>query len=80
MTEGPDAQTVQPLFKGFHFGCGRVHGHADTAHEQPPLLEGVDEAQHVQVVGDAVVAAHLATHDVCSLESGWKPGSTREAW
>ena len=64
MTERPDAQTVQPLFKGFHFGCGRVHGHADAAHEQPPLLEGVDEAQHVQVVGDAVVAAHLAAHDV----------------
>ena len=64
MAERPDAQRVQPLFKGFHFGGGGVHGQADAAHEQAALLKGVDEAQNIEVVGDAVVAAHLVADDV----------------
>ena len=64
MAERPDAQCVQPLFKGFHFGGGGVHGQADAAHEQATLLKGVDEAQNIEVVGDAVVAAHLVADDV----------------
>ena len=66
--EGADAQTVQPLFKGFHLGGGGVLGHAHTAHIQPHPLKSVDEAQHVQIVGDAVVAAHLAADDVLGAD------------
>ena len=52
------------MLKGFDLGGGGVHGHADAAHEQAHALEGVDEAENVEVVGDAVVAAHLAADDV----------------
>ena len=68
VAEGADAQTAQPLFKGFHLGGGGVLGHAHTAHIQPHLLESVDETQHVQIVGDAVVAAHLAADDVLGAD------------
>ena len=68
MAEGADAQTAQPLFKGFHLGGGGVLGHAHTAHIQPHLLKSVDETQHVQIVGDAVVAAHLAADDVLGAD------------
>ena len=68
MAEGADAQTVQPLFKGLHLGGGGVLGHAHAAHIQPHLLKSVDEAQHVQIVGNAVVAAHLAADDILSTD------------
>ena len=68
VAEGADAQTVQPLFKGFHLGGSGVLGHAHTAHIQPHLLKSVDETQHVQIVGDAVVAAHLAADDVLGAD------------
>ena len=35
VAEGADAQTAQPLFKGFHLGGGGVLGHAHAAHIQP---------------------------------------------
>ena len=68
MAEGADAKAVQPLFKSLHFGGGGVHGHAHAAHEQAPLLKRVDEAQHVEVVGDAVIAAHLVADDVLGAD------------
>ena len=64
VAEGADAQAVQPLFKGFHFRGGGVLGHAHAAHVQAHFLEGVDQAQHVQIVGDAVIAADLAADDI----------------
>ena len=64
MAEGAHAHAVQLVLKGFDLGGGGVHGHADAAHEQAHALEGVDEAENVEVVGDAVVAAHLAADDV----------------
>ena len=64
VAEGAHAHAVQLVLKGFDFGGGGVHGHADAAHEQAHALEGVDEAENVEVVGDAVVAAHLAADDV----------------
>ena len=68
VAEGADAKAVQPLFKSLHFGGGGVHGHAHAAHEQTPLLKRVDEAQHVEVVGDAVIAAHLVADDVLGAD------------
>ena len=64
VAEGAYAHAVQLVLKGFDLGGGGVHGHADAAHEQAHALEGVDEAENVEVVGDAVVAAHLAADDV----------------
>ena len=64
VAEGADAQAVELFLKGFHLRLGGVHGHADAAHKQPHALEGVDQAQHVHVVSDAVVAADLVVDDV----------------
>ena len=64
MAERPDAQPVEPLLKLLHLGGGGVHGDADTAHKQANALERVDEAEHVQIVGDAVITANLAADDV----------------
>ena len=69
MAEGADAQTVQPLFKGLHLRCGGVLGHAHAAHIQAHLLKRVDQAQHVQIVGDAVVAADLVADDVLGADN-----------
>ena len=66
--EGADAQAVQPLLKGFHLGGSGVHGHAYTAHKQAALLECIDETQNVQIIGDAIVTAHLAADDVLSVD------------
>ena len=69
VAEGADAQTVQPLFKGLHLRCGGVLGHAHAAHIQAHLLKRVDQAQHVQIVGDAVVAADLVADDVLGADN-----------
>ena len=47
---------------------GGVHRNADAAHKQPHTLERVDQAQHVHVIGDAVVAAHLVVDDVLGAD------------
>ena len=64
VAERPDAQPVEPLLKLLHLGGGGVHGDADTAHKQANALERVDEAEHVQIIGDAVITADLAADDV----------------
>ena len=69
MPEGADAQTVQPLFKGLHLRCSGVLGHAHAAHIQAHLLKRVDQAQHVQIVGDAVVTADLVADDVLGADN-----------
>ena len=69
MAEGADAQTVQPLFKSLHLRCGGVLGHAHAAHIQAYFLEGIDQAQHIQIVGDAVVAADLVADDVLGADN-----------
>ena len=40
---------------------------AHAAHIQAHTLEGVDQAQHIQIVGDAVVAADLVADDVLDV-------------
>ena len=69
VAEGADAQTVQPLFKGLHLRCSGVLGHAHAAHIQAYFLEGIDQAQHIQIVGDAVVAADLVADDVLGADN-----------
>ena len=64
VAERPDAQPVEPLLKLLHLWGGGVHGDADTAHKQANALERVDEAEHVQIIGDAVITANLAADDV----------------
>ena len=52
---------LQPLLKLLHLGGWPVYmGDADTAHKQANALERVDEAEHVQIIGDAVITADLA--------------------
>ena len=68
VAEGADAQIVEALFKGLHLRGGGVLGHTHAAHIQAHPLEGVDQAQHIQIVGDAVIAADLAAHNVLSAD------------
>ena len=59
VAEGADAQIVEALFKGLHLRGGGVLGHTHAAHIQAHTLEGVDQAQHIQIVGDAVIISSL---------------------
>ena len=68
VAEGADAQIVEALFKGLHLRGGGVLGHTHAAHIQAHTLEGVDQAQHIQIVGDAVIAADLAAHNVLGAD------------
>ena len=68
VAEAADAHAVQLVLKLFDFGVGGVHRDADAANKQPHTLECVDQAQHVHVVGDAVVAAHLVVDDVLGAD------------
>ena len=43
-------------------------GHHHAAHIQADAPEGIDQAQHVGVVGDAQVAPHLAFFDVVGVD------------
>ena len=46
---------VEPLLKLLHLGGWPVYMVMhDTAHKQANALERVDEAEHVQIIGDAV--------------------------
>ena len=49
-------------------GASGVLRHADAAHKQADALEGIDQAQHVHIVGDAVVTAHLVGDDVLGAD------------
>src|SRR5699024_9502202 len=65
-----DAQGLELLLKGNDLRLGGVHGDADAAHKQAHPLEGVDKAQHVHVVGDAVVAPLFVAADVLGGDGG----------
>ena len=64
MTEGADAQTVELLFKGRDLGGIGIFGQADAAHKETDPLEGVNQAQHIRIISNAVVTAHLVGHNV----------------
>ena len=56
-------------FQRLHLRCSGVLGHAHAAHIQAYFLEGIDQAQHIQIVGDAVVAADLVADDVLGADN-----------
>ena len=68
VAEGADAQAVEFLLKRRDLGRIGVLRHADAAHKQADALEGIDQAQHVHIVGDAVVTAHLVGDDVLGAD------------
>ena len=68
VAEGADAQAVELLLKRRDLGRIGVLRHADAAHKQADALEGIDQAQHVHIVGDAVVTAHLVGDDVLGAD------------
>ena len=57
-------QGLQTLLEGLRRGLGVVLGQHHAAHIQANAPEGVDQPQHVHVVGDAQVPADLVLLDV----------------
>ena len=61
-------QRLQPLLEGLGGGLGVVLGQHHAAHIQPDAPEGVDEPQHVHVVGDAQISPHLVLLNVRGVD------------
>ena len=52
------------MLKGGNLRLGSIFGDADAANIQSFLLEGVNQTQHIQIVGNAVVAPDFAADDI----------------
>ena len=64
-----EPQALQPLLEGFpRRGVEVELGDDHAAHIEADAPEGVDEAQQVQVVGDAQVPPHLVLLDVPGVD------------
>ena len=64
MPEAADAQGSQPLVKGLCRRLPGIAGEDHAAHIQAHGAEGIDEPQHVLVVGDTQIAAYFVLFDV----------------
>ena len=64
----PDAQRVQPLDKGVRRRLPGVLGDDHRAHIEAKVAEHVDEPQHIGVVADAQIAAHLVLFNVTGAD------------
>ena len=62
------AQGIQPLQEGIGGRLAGVPGQHHAAHIKLQLPEGVDEAQHVHIIGDAQVAPDLVALDVGGVD------------
>ena len=63
-----DAHGRQPLAEQVGVGLVRVAGDDDRAHRKSHGTEDIHEAQHVLVVGDAQITAHLRALDVVGVD------------
>ena len=54
-----DAQFLQTALEGVGSGLTGILGDGDAAHVQTLAAEGVDEAEHVLIVGNAKITAHF---------------------
>ena len=63
-----DAEHLEPVLEFLRCRLTAVVRDDDAADIEPAALKGVDQAQHIQIVGDAVVAAHLAADDVLGAD------------
>ena len=68
MPEYPDAQIFQPLLEQNRVVLVVPAGHDHAAHIQADAAEGVDQPQHVRVIGDAQIAPHFAFFDVVGVD------------
>ena len=75
-----DAQAVQALAERLGRGLVRVMGDDHAAGGEAHAAEDVHEAQHVLVVGDAQVSAHLALLDVVRVDGDDDLGVVDEAF
>ena len=64
----PDAQRVQPLDEGVRRRLSGVLGDDHRAHIEAKVAEHVDETQHIGVVADAQIAAHLVLFNVTGAD------------
>ena len=61
-------QVLQAALEGVRRGLGGVLGDGHAAHKQTLAPEGIDEPQHVLIVGDAQVAPDLVLLDVGGVD------------
>ena len=63
-----DPQALQPLLERVGGGLAGVPGDHYAAHVQAHGAEGVDQAEHIAVIGDAQVAPDLVFLDVAGVD------------
>ncbi len=78
MAVGLDAQAVETLAEGHGAALAVVVGDDHRAYQETSLLELVTQAQHIHVVGDAKVVAHLVFLYVDSADDNHNLGVVAE--
>ena len=68
MPAGFDPQALHPALEGVGGGLTGVLGDHHAAHQQALSPEGVDQAEHIHIVGDAQVAPDLVLLDVAGTD------------
>ena len=63
-----DAQTFQPLAESLGAPLTIVLGYHHSAYHEPSVQELVPQPQHIHIVGNAQVAAHLVLLDVAGTD------------
>ena len=63
-----NAHAFQTVLESLGGGLARKLGQAHAAHHQAHTLKSIDQAQHIQIIGDAVVAAHLVAFDILGAD------------
>ena len=68
MPVDPQAQLLQLLLEGLGGKLAAVAGDDHRAHIQAKLPEGVDQAEHILIVGDAKIAPDLVFNDIPGVD------------
>ena len=67
MEEDLYAQRFQAALEAFCRGLPRILGNHHAAYKQADAPERIDQAEHVCVIGDANIPAHLALFDIACI-------------
>ena len=68
MLEATDAQAFQPLEEGIRRGLTGITGQYNAAHVQAQLPEGVDEPEHIHIIGNAQIAPDFILFNIRSID------------
>ena len=65
------AQRFQLFLVGDGTGLSRKLGEAHTAYIEAIAAECINQSEHVQIIGDAQIGAHLIFLDVCGVDNNY---------